>query len=100
LRAQKTPAELGLLRQASERVVDSMLAVIASHGPGTTKHQLVEALRLEEVKRGLAFEYCLITTGTGLNRAPSDETWDKGGILSLDSGGNYKGYIGDLCRMA
>jgi Xaa-Pro aminopeptidase len=23
-----------------------------------------------------------------------------GDILSLDSGGNYKGYIGDLCRMA
>ena len=23
-----------------------------------------------------------------------------GNVLSLDSGGNYKGYIGDLCRMA
>ena len=26
--------------------------------------------------------------------------WAAGDILSLDSGGNYKGYIGDLCRMA
>ena len=35
-----------------------------------------------------------------LSRAPSEQTWGKGDILSLDSGGNYHGYIGDLCRMA
>jgi len=100
LRARKTREELELLRAASDLVVDSMLAVIASHGPGSTKLELVEALRREEVSRGLAFEYCLITAGTSLNRAPSGEVWGAGDILSLDSGGNYKGYIGDLCRMA
>jgi Xaa-Pro aminopeptidase len=100
LRARKTREELDLLRTASELVVDSMLAVIASHGPGATKTELVEALRREEVNRGLTFEYCLITAGTSLNRAPSDQVWAAGDILSLDSGGNYKGYIGDLCRMA
>ena len=100
LRARKTREELDLLRLASELVVDSMLAVIASHGPGATKAELVEALRREEVNRGLTFEYCLITAGTSLNRAPSDQVWAAGDILSLDSGGNYKGYIGDLCRMA
>src|ERR1700722_1548983 len=99
LRARKTKEELDLLRAASELVVDSMLAVIASHGPGATKTELVEALRREEVNRGLTFEYCLITAGTSLNRAPSDQVWAAGDILSLDSGGNYKGYIGDLCRM-
>jgi Xaa-Pro aminopeptidase len=36
LRARKSPAELRLLREASERVVDAMLAVIAGHGPGIT----------------------------------------------------------------
>jgi Xaa-Pro aminopeptidase len=100
LRARKTKEELDLLRAASELVVDSMLAVIASHGPGATKTELVEALRREEVNRGLTFEYCLLTAGTSLNRAPSDQVWKAGDILSLDSGGNYKGYIGDLCRMA
>jgi Xaa-Pro aminopeptidase len=100
LRARKTGEELDLLRAASELVVDSMLAVIASHGPGAMKTELVEALRREEVNRGLTFEYCLITAGTSLNRAPSDQVWGAGDILSLDSGGNYKGYIGDLCRMA
>jgi Xaa-Pro aminopeptidase len=100
LRARKTREELDLLRAASDLVVDSMLAVMTSHGPGATKLELVEALRREEVSRGLAFEYCLITAGTSRNRAPSDEVWGAGDILSLDSGGNYKGYIGDLCRMA
>jgi Xaa-Pro aminopeptidase len=100
LRARKSPSELEILRQASERVVDSMLAAMASHGPGTTKRQLSEGLRLEEVKRGLTFEYCLITAGANLNRAPSDQRVAEGDIVSLDSGGNYRGYIGDLCRMA
>jgi len=100
LRAVKSPEELEKLRTASEHVIDSMLAVIAKHGPGATKRELTEALRREETSRGLTFEYCLITAGTSLNRAPSEARWDKDDILSLDSGGNYHGYIGDLCRMA
>ena len=100
LRARKTPQELEWLRTASERVVESMLATVASHGSGTTKLEMVEALRREEVSRGLTFEYCLITAGQSLNRAPSDQVWREGDPMSIDSGGNYKGYIGDLCRMA
>jgi Xaa-Pro aminopeptidase len=100
LRAVKSPEELKQLRIASERVIEAMLAVIANHGPGTTTRDLTEALRREETSRGLVFDYCLITAGTSLNRAPSKQTWGKGDILSLDSGGNYHGYIGDLCRMA
>ncbi len=61
---------------------------------------MVEALRREETNRGLTFEYCLITAGTSMNRAPSDQRWEKGDIMSIDSGGNYHGYIGDVCRMA
>jgi Xaa-Pro aminopeptidase len=100
LRLRKTRDELEKLRIASELVIDSMLAVIANHGPGTTKRELVEALRREETDRGLTFEYCLITAGASHNRAPSDQPWEMGDVLSLDSGGNYHGYIGDLCRMA
>jgi Xaa-Pro aminopeptidase len=99
LRARKTAAELRLLREASERVIASMLAVFESCAPGVSKAELVERLRREEVGRGLTFEYCLITGGTSLNRAPSDQRLERGDIISLDSGGNYRGYIGDLCRM-
>jgi Xaa-Pro aminopeptidase len=100
LRAVKSPEELRKLRIASEHVIESMLAVIANHAPGATKRELTEALRREETNRGLTFDYCLITAGASLNRAPSEQKWGKGDVLSLDSGGNYHGYIGDLCRMA
>ena len=99
LRARKTPEELAKLRLASDLVIDSMLAVIDSHGPGATKAQVAEALRREETMRGLIFDYCLIAAGSSLNRAPSEQRWEKGDVLSLDSGGNYHGYIGDLARM-
>jgi Xaa-Pro aminopeptidase len=101
LRAIKTPEELALLKKASDLVIDSMLAVIETHGPGATKTQLTEALRREETSRGLTFEYCLAAAGASHNRAPtSDQRWEQGDVLSLDSGGNYHGYIGDLARMA
>jgi Xaa-Pro aminopeptidase len=99
-RVKKSADELAKLKIASEAVLASMQAVIACHGPGATKAEVVEALRREETNRGLTFEYCLITCGTSLNRAPSDQKWQKGDIMSIDSGGNYHGYIGDICRMA
>jgi Xaa-Pro aminopeptidase len=100
LRAVKSPAELAKLKLASEFVIASMLEVIAQHGPGTTKQQLSDALRVAEVNRGLTFEYCLLACGKSHNRAPSAQRWETGDVLSLDSGGNYHGYIGDLARMA
>jgi Xaa-Pro aminopeptidase len=99
-RAKKSADELAKLKTASEAVLGSMQAVIAGHGPGASKAEIVEALRREETNRGLTFEYCLITCGTGFNRAPSEQKWEKGDILSIDSGGNFEGYIGDICRMA
>lgn len=99
-RAKKSADELKLLQYASDAVIDSMKAVIASSAPGITKTEMVEALRREETNRGLTFEYCLITAGTSFNRAPSEQRWEKGDIMSIDSGGNYHGYIGDVCRMA
>jgi Xaa-Pro aminopeptidase len=99
-RAKKSREELKLLRYASDAVIESMQAVIAASPPGRTKAEVVEHLRREETNRGLTFDYCLITSGTSMNRAGSDVRWEKGDIMSLDSGGNYHGYIGDVCRMA
>jgi Xaa-Pro aminopeptidase len=100
LRARKTPEELEKLRYASDAVIESMQAVIAHHGPGTTKQELNDALKREEVNRGLTFEYFLVAAGASHNRAPSPQRWEEGDVLSLDSGGNYHGYIGDIARMA
>ena len=99
LRARKTPQELEMLKIASDAVIDSMEAVFKNFGSGATKAELTEALRREETQRGLTFDYCLIAAGASLNRAPSDQRWEKGDVLSLDSGGNYHGYIGDVARM-
>ena len=97
LRARKSAAELDYLRIASERIM--MMVVFASARPGKTKKELADQLRQEEISRDLNFDYCLITAGTSLNRAPSDQVLKPGDVFSLDSGSNYKGYIGDLCRM-
>ncbi|GAY07241.1 Xaa-Pro peptidase family protein [Pseudonocardia sp. N23] len=100
LRACKTPAELALVEQASDAIVESMTAVFAGHGEGATKHELVEALRREQTARGLTFEYCLASMGPSHNRGTSEQAWRPGDVLCLDSGGNLGGYIGDLARMA
>src|ERR1700757_81400 len=100
LRAVKTKAELERLRIASEKVIESMVEVVAQHGAGTTKREIVEAPRVAEVRRALTFEYCLLAGGKSHNRAPWDMRWEKGDVMSLDSGGKYHGYIGDVARMA
>jgi Xaa-Pro aminopeptidase len=99
LRAIKSPHELAQLKLASELITDSMLATISASGAGSTKTEIIERLRREETNRGLHFEYCLLTLGTSHNRAASPQAWVKGEVLSIDSGGNYHGFIGDLCRM-
>jgi Xaa-Pro aminopeptidase len=99
LRARKSKREIDFMRAAADGVIDSMLSVIETKG-GATKQELVDALRREQTNRGLTFEYCLLTAGTSLNRSPSEQRWKEGDILSLDSGGNFQGYIGDLARMA
>ncbi|YBV94619.1 Xaa-Pro peptidase family protein (plasmid) [Phyllobacteriaceae bacterium JZ32] len=99
MRAVKTPEELEKLRTASERITDAMTTTIAWAREGTTKTEIIERLRREETNRGLQFEYCLLTLGSSHNRAASNQAWREGEVLSIDSGGNYKGYIGDLCRM-
>ena len=87
------------MRTASELITDSMLATIAGVHEGSSKTDIIERLRREETNRGLQFEYCLLTLGASHNRAASPQTWAKGEVISIDSGGNYHGYIGDLCRM-
>jgi len=100
MRAIKTPQELALLRTASDLITDSMLATMALADEGWTKARIIEELRRQETNRGLHFDYCLLTLGASHNRAASSQYWQPGEVMSMDSGGNWHGYIGDLCRMA
>ena len=99
LRLRKSPAELAMVREATERVSAAMHEAFAALRPGMTKRALVQHLREAEVQRGLVFDYCLIAAGTSHNRAPSDQVIEAGDVISMDSGGNYHGYIGDIARM-
>jgi Xaa-Pro aminopeptidase len=99
MRAIKTPAELALLKTASERITEAMAATMALAREGWTKVRIIEELRCQETTRGLHFDYCLLTLGASHNRAASGQEWRPGEVISMDSGGNWQGYIGDLCRM-
>jgi Xaa-Pro dipeptidase len=76
-----------------------MLATIAWANDGATKREIGMRLAREETKRGLHFDYCFLAMGSSHSLALSDQPWRRGDVLSLDSGGNYHGYVGDLCRM-
>lgn len=99
LRAVKSEKELTLLKQASDGITDAMQATIAASCAGDTKTEIIERLRREETNRGLVFDYCLLTLGTSHNRAAGPQKLAEGDVISMDSGGNLHGYIGDICRM-
>ncbi|MEO0486113.1 MAG: Xaa-Pro peptidase family protein [Pseudomonadota bacterium] len=99
LRAVKTPQELDLLRLATDKISASMVATVEAAQERWSKFEIIERIKAEEVSRGLMFEYCLLTLGASHNRAASAQTWKRGEVLSIDSGGNFTGYIGDICRM-
>ncbi len=99
LRARKSAQELAYIGEASRRVVDSMISVFGMMRAGMTKRELSRMLRHEELGRDLIFEYCLISAGPNFNRAPNEQAVREDNVIALDSGGRYRGYIGDLCRM-
>jgi Xaa-Pro aminopeptidase len=99
LRAIKTPDELALVRAASDGVVDAMVATFAAVHAGMTKHDIVARLRQEQFARGIDFNFCQIAIGPSFDRVPSDQVLQPGEVVSLDSGANLEGYVGDLCRM-
>lgn len=99
LRAVKSPKELELLKRATEKISAAMVATVQAAHEGWTKFEIIERLKTEEVKRGLMFEYCFLTLGASHNRAASSQMWQQGETLSIDSGGNFTGYIGDICRL-
>jgi Xaa-Pro aminopeptidase len=100
LRAVKTKQELEYLKTGAAAVVDSMIATFQSAKPGISEAELVEHLRLEQTHRGLTFDYALIASGLTFGRAPSNRSWCRGEVLSLDTAGYCNGYLADMARMA
>jgi Xaa-Pro aminopeptidase len=100
LRCVKTEVELANLRKAAAGIVDSMLATFHWVRPGVTETEIVQQLHMQQLLRGLEFEFALVTTGPTFGRAPSLRKIANQEILSLDTGGHYRGYLADMARMA
>jgi Xaa-Pro aminopeptidase len=98
LRMIKTTAEIGLLRDASERIEAAMVASFAQARPGMTKHEFLKIIQTNEIQRDMAYDYAFVLIDQSGNPNPSSEPLTAGGKTLIDSGGNYRGYIGDICR--
>lgn len=99
LRAAKTPGELAQLRKAAAAIVDSMVATFHWLREGMTETEIVEHLRIEETGRGLDYGFTLIATGPTFGRGASSRRIGNGEIISIDTGGNWHGYLADMARM-
>jgi Xaa-Pro aminopeptidase len=99
LRAAKTSEELDQLRKAAAAIVDSMVATLHWVREGVTETDIVEHLRIEETSRGLDYGFTLIATGPTFGRGPSSRRIGKGEIISIDTGGQWHGYLADMARM-
>ena len=100
MRAIKMAWEVKQLRSASEKVLASMQATFKQITPGMSKAEVIHLMRQEEALRDLTFEYCWLSVGPNLNRTASQQPLTEGVPISIDSGANYNGYVGDLARMA
>ena len=101
IRAIKTPAEIDKLRLASELITDSMLAVFASQGEGAVEAggRRCAAARGDQSRPRLR----ILPAHLRLQpqpRASRRSAGRRARCCRSISGGNYHGYIGDLCRMA
>jgi Xaa-Pro aminopeptidase len=99
LRATKTPEELDQLRKAATAIVDSMVATFHWLREGMIETDIVEHLRMEETSRGLDYGFTLIATGPTFGRGPSSRRIRNGEIVSIDTGGQWHGYLADMARM-
>ena len=71
LRAIKTPEEIGILREAHERVAEAIHATFRWGRDGVTTQELYDHIRVEVEQCGLDFLYCFATAGPSVLRAPS-----------------------------
>jgi Xaa-Pro aminopeptidase len=98
-RAIKTDDEIALLRRGTDAIAEAMIAVFQGVEAGATTREITTRLATEEAARGIDFDFCLIATGTSTVRVPSVDRWLDGGMLSLDSGGFFHGFLADVARM-
>ena len=99
LRAIKSEEELDILREAYERVAESIHVTFKNARSGDTTRQIAKRVELEMAKREVSFLFALVCAGPGFLRAPSSTPWQSGHVLHIDAGGAQRDYVADICRM-
>jgi Xaa-Pro aminopeptidase len=100
LRAVKSARELQIIREATRRNLEAVMAVLSSGRDGETTAEVANRVAREFGRRELHFLYALVCAGPGFFRIPSDRRrWRPDCLLHIDSGGMLEGYIAETCRM-
>ncbi len=106
LRGRKSPAELDLMKKAIKETLKIFDEVTQFIKPGITEKDVASFIRNLVDARGLGFawekDYCpSVFSGpdtAGAHAGPTDRVIQKGHVLNIDFGVNYKGYCSDLQR--
>ncbi|RMD51581.1 MAG: aminopeptidase P family protein [Ignavibacteria bacterium] len=106
LRGRKSPAELEIMKEAVKETLKIFDEVTKFLKPGISEKEVAEYVKKITRERGFGFawdeEYCpSVFTGpdtAGAHAGPTDKKIEKGHVINMDFGINYKGYCSDLQR--
>ncbi len=100
LRAVKSPQEIELMRDGTEKLLEAVSHALGSGFDGESTLEVADQVKAGCAPRGLHFLYALVCAGPGYFRAPSRKRiWNAGRPLHIDSGGLVGGYVVEVCRM-
>ena len=106
LRGRKSPAELELMKTAIKETLKIFDEVTAYLKPGLSEKDVADFVRGKVKERGFGFaweeEHCpAVFSGpdtAGAHSGPTDRKIERGHVINMDFGINYKDYCSDLQR--
>ncbi|HZL34152.1 MAG TPA: Xaa-Pro peptidase family protein [Tepidisphaeraceae bacterium] len=103
LRAVKSPAELGMMRQAIAATAAGYEAAMPLIRPGANEAHVARAMERTYVDRGASGVAYNSIVGSGLNSTvlhymDNSQPLAKGDLLVIDSGASFNGYAADVTR--
>ncbi len=106
LRGRKSPAELEIMKEAIKETLLIFDKVTEFLRPGVSEQEVAEYVKNITREKGFGFaweeEYCpSVFTGpdtAGAHSGPTDRKVQRGHVINMDFGINYKGYCSDLQR--
>ena len=100
LRAVKSPQEIELMRDGTEKLLQAVAHALNNGRNGESTLEVADQVKVQCAARGLHFLYALVCAGPSYFRAASRKrTWNSGRPLHIDSGSLMEGYVVEVCRM-